>query len=153
VIRWEKTQLDYTLEKGPSAGRLEKVSGELYREGKLASRFTADAGYADDAKHELKLEGAVHVVSEQTEKKDKMTATLTCDRMIWRTDELLAKAYGGVKIVFKSEEKDKTGGTIGPMDELWCLPDLEKVGTPGFDWAPDISKAQEIARKREHKKP
>lgn len=155
VIHWEKTQLDYTLEKGPSSGRLEKVSGELYRDGKLASRFTADAGYANQAKEELRLEGRVRVVSEtaldpKQADKERSQATLTCDRVLWKTADKLLKAYGGVKIDFKvlqAGKPEKAGGTMGPMDELWCLPDLAKAGTPGFDWGADIQRVKELEKK------
>jgi hypothetical protein len=43
----------------------------------------------------------------------------------WKTDEKLLKAFGKVTIRLPQ-------GTIGPVDELWCLPDLKRAGTPGF---------------------
>ena len=152
VIKWEKTQLDYTLKNGPSSGRLEDVSGDLYRDGKKVSHFTAKTGFADQEKKQLRLEGSVRVVSQDPK------ATMSCDRMVWQTDELLAKAYGGVTINFKVEQPgpagttvEADGGKIGPMDELWCLPDLGKAGTPGFDWAPDIKQSIEKAKKEGRK--
>lgn len=125
VIHWEKTQLDYTLEKGTSGGRLEKVTGELYQEGKLASTFSADTGFVDQTKNFLKLEGAVRVQGIEPK------ATLNCQRMEWYTDKKLLKAFGQVTI--RLAEDAKGGGTIGPVDELWCLPKLDSAGTPGFE--------------------
>jgi hypothetical protein len=119
VLRWKETQLDYTLEKGPAGGKVTGASGEMYREGKLASRFTADSAVADKANNLLTLQGNV-VVNGMDPK-----ARLKCQKIEWKIDEKLFKAFGKVTIKFKD-------GTIGPVDELWCLPDLERAGTPGF---------------------
>ncbi|MBC8066554.1 MAG: LPS export ABC transporter periplasmic protein LptC [Chlorobia bacterium] len=119
IVRWEKTQLDYTLEQGASAGRLELVSGDLFRDGKLGSKFSADSANADKAKNLLVLDGKVVVIALDPK------ARMECQRLEWKTDEKLLKAFGNVTIKFED-------GTIGPVDELWCLPDLKQVGTPGY---------------------
>lgn len=134
-IQWEKSQVDYTQEEGARSGRLEKVSGKLYQEGKLASTFKADSAYADQVKKLLRLEGHVTITATppptKSSKKPEENLTLTCEKMSWRTDsklkpeEKLLKATGHV--VIRSGD-----GQIGPTDELWCLPDLKEAGTPGF---------------------
>jgi|GEM_PF-6883840 len=137
VINWEKSQLDYTLEKGASQGRLEKVTGTLYRDGKPAANFSADTGYMDEKKSEFKVEGNVHAVGIDPK------STLDCQRMEFKVGEklgqkkiTLVKAFGKVTLGLNSS-KDPSGkpqmtGTIGPVDELWCMPDLKTAGTPGF---------------------
>ena len=120
VIEWEKTQLDYTLEQGASAGRLEKVSGTLYQEGSEASKFSADAAIADKAKGLLVLEGNVSIEGLTDPK-----GNLKCQKLEWKTNQKLLKAVGDVTL-------KSTNGTIGPVPELWCLPDLKRAGTPGF---------------------
>lgn len=119
VIRWESTELDYTLEGGASAGAMEGVSGELYRDGKLGSTFTADSAVADKALGTLVLSGSVKVRGKDP------AGELDCQKLEWKTDEKLLKALGQVTIRLPN-------GTIGPVDELWCLPDLKRAGTPGF---------------------
>jgi hypothetical protein len=130
TIKWEKTQLEYTLQRGASKGRLEKVTGELYREGKLGCTFTADKANVDQEKKLLVLEGNVTAIGVDPQ------ARLECRRLEWKTDEKLLKAFGRVTIKFVQMARDpseKTSeGTIGPVDELWCLPDLGRAGTPGF---------------------
>ena len=118
VIRWKETELDYTLKEGASAGEMRGVAGELYRDGKQASTFTADRAVADREKEVLVLSGNVKVRSAYPE------GNLACQKLEWKTDEKLLKALG--KVVIKLPR-----GTIGPVDELWCLPDLKRAGTPG----------------------
>jgi hypothetical protein len=124
TIRWEKTQLDYTLQQGASKGRFEKVTGELYRDGNLGCTFTADAANVDQERKLLVLEGNVTAVGIDPK------ARLECRRLEWRTDEKLLKTFGNVTIRFV--QNGTAEGKIGPVDELWCLPDLERAGTPGF---------------------
>lgn len=119
TVKWESSQLDYTLKDGALNGTLRQVSGELYQEGKLASRFVADAARADKAKGQLVLSGKVTVIGLDPQ------AKLECQKLEWKTKEKRIRALGGVTIRFNQ-------GTIGPMDELWCLPDLKIAGTPGF---------------------
>lgn len=118
VINWEGSQLDYTLESGASGGALQKVSGDLYSKGVPGSEFTADRAVVDRAKNLLVLEG--NVVVNGIDPK----ARLECQRLEWKTDTKLLKVKNGVTITFEQ-------GVVGPMDELWCLPDLKQVGTPG----------------------
>jgi len=118
-INWEKSQVDYTREQGAQTGRLDKVSGELYQDGKVASTFAAEYGYANETQKTLRLEQQVKVIAKEG------PATLNCDHLSWKTEEKLLKADGAVSI-------DLAEGRIGPVDELWCLPDLKKAGTPGY---------------------
>lgn len=119
AIRWKETELDYTLEEGAFAGEMTGVAGELYRDGKPASTFTADSAVADKAKSLLVLKGNVKVRAKDP------AGTLDCQRLEWKTDEKLLKAFG--KVTIRLPE-----GTIGPVDQMWCLPDLKRAGTPGF---------------------
>lgn len=134
VLRWDKTQLDYTLEGGALDGAVDKVSGEIYRDGKIGCRFTADLATVDKAKKLLVLSGKVTAIGIDTEAKpenviatgiDPKNSKLECERLEWRTDKKLMKATGKVTITLEQ-------GVVGPVDELWCLPDLEKAGTPGL---------------------
>lgn len=119
VIRWRETQLEYTLEGGPSTGQLRDVTGELYQDGKRVSTFRGASAVADKEKHLLVVTGSV--VVDGTDPK----AKLECERLEWNTKTKQLKAKGKVKITFQE-------GVIGPTDELWCLPDLQRAGTPGF---------------------
>ena len=119
VINWESSQLDYTLSEGASGGKLSKVEGQLYRDGKPASRFSADGAIADRPNKRLHLEGHVIVIGISPK------GRLDCQKLEWKTDEKLLKATG--KVTLRGE-----AGIIGPIDELWCLPDLKQAGTPGF---------------------
>ena len=119
VIRWRETELEYTLEDGPSTGRLRDVTGELYQNGKRASTFRGVSAVADKEKNLLVISG--EVVVDGIDPK----ATMECDRLEWNTNENQLTATGKVKITFQE-------GVIGPIDELWCLPDLKMAGTPGF---------------------
>lgn len=120
IVSWESTQLDYTLEQGASAGRLDNVTGKLFQDGKVASEFSADSAIADKSKNLLILEGNVKVRSLA-----EPSGRLDCKKLEWKTDEKLIKAHGNVTIEVKQ-------GKIGPVGELWCLPDLKRAGTPGF---------------------
>lgn len=119
VIRWRETQLEYTLEDGPSTGQLQGVSGEIYQKGKRVSTFRGASAVADKDKNLLVVSGSVLV-----EGIDPKT-TLECERLEWNTKENQLTARGKVKITFQE-------GVIGPIDELWCLLDLKMAGTPGF---------------------
>lgn len=119
VLKWDKTQLDYTLEGGALDGVIDNVAGELYRDGKLGCKFTASSATADKAKNLLVLSGKVTAIGIDPK------AKLECEKLEWRTDKKLMKATGNVTITLEQ-------GVVGPVDELWCLPDLEKAGTPGL---------------------
>ena len=118
IIRWKETELDYTLEEGPLGGKLDAVSGELFQDGKPGSTFTANSAVADKSKNLLTLTGKVIAIGRDPK------AKLECEKLEWRTDKKLLKATGKVTITFEQ-------GVIGPVDELWCLPDLKMAGTPG----------------------
>jgi hypothetical protein len=95
------------------------VSGELYRDGKLASRFTADRAVANKAKNLLVLEGKVVVNGIDPKLR------LECRKLEWTTNKRLLKVMGNVTIHLEK-------ATIGPNDEYWCYPDLKQGGTPGL---------------------
>jgi hypothetical protein len=119
VIQWKSTELDYTLGEGASAGEMKGVTGVLYRDGKPASRFVAESAVANKDEKRLVLSGDVKVRSSDPK------GELDCQRVEWKTDEKQLKAFGKVTIRLPQ-------GTIGPVDEIWCLPDLKRAGTPGF---------------------
>jgi hypothetical protein len=142
VIRWEKTQLDYTLKQGASTGRLENVSGDLYMDGRVVSKFTANFAIADNEKQVLTLNGHVVVTGiDPKAKPDPVTgkqdeARLSCQKLVWKTEEVLSTPIAKVTVTVMNAYGRVTltanQGVIGPMDEMWCLPDLNKAGTPGF---------------------
>lgn len=130
ILKWTRSQLDYSQEQGALGGRLEGVSGELYQEGKLASRFTAEHATANKAKNQLTLEGRVVIKGLEVDEKGKVVsqqiaATLRCHRMEWNTKQEMMRAFEQVTIVSRE-------GTVGPMDEIWCEPSVRRAGTPGF---------------------
>lgn len=130
ILRWTSSQLDYSQEQGALGGRLEEVSGELYQQGKLASRFTADHAMANKAKNLLRLEGNVVIEGLDVDEKGKVisqevAATLRCQRMEWNTKQEMMRAYQKVTVVSRQ-------GTVGPLNELWCDPSVRRAGTPGF---------------------
>lgn len=130
ILKWMSSQLDYSQEQGALGGRLEGVSGELYQEGKLASRFTAEHATANKATNLLRLEGNVVVEGLEVDEKGKVvgkeiSATLRCHRVEWNTKQKMMRAFEQVTIVSRQ-------GTVGPLNELWCEPSVRRAGTPGF---------------------
>lgn len=98
---------------------MQGVSGEIYQEGKQVSTFTGARAVANKDKNQLVVTGGV-VVNGLDPK-----AKLECERLEWNTKVKRLDAQGKVKITFQE-------GVLGPMDKLWCLPDLQRAGTPGF---------------------
>lgn len=130
ILKWTSSQLDYSQEQGALGGRLEGVSGELYQEGKLASRFKAEHATANKAKNLLRLEGNVVIEGLEVDGKGKVvsqevSATLRCHRMEWNTKQEMMRAFEQVTVVSRQ-------GTVGPLSELWCEPSVRRAGTPGF---------------------
>lgn len=96
---------------------LEGVRGELFREGKLASRFQAKTGQADQQRSELVLSGGVRVEAVIE------GLWLTAERVLYDGNTGLLQAHG--RVVVESETY-----TMGPFEELWATQDLRRVGTP-----------------------
>lgn len=93
------------------------VTGELYRDGKLASRYEARTGVANDARRTLKLKGTVRVTSEERK------IVLSAAEIEWVDDRQLIAARGSVWIRSDAYE-------MGPLPELWATPDLSRIGSP-----------------------
>jgi lipopolysaccharide assembly outer membrane protein LptD (OstA) len=99
-----------------SAEALE-VSGQVFRDGKLVSTFSADKANADPDSQVLILTGHVVVVSVEH------NATLHCDRLRYEARQKVYKAEGNVLVKTES-------GAKGTLSEAWATTDLTKVATP-----------------------
>lgn len=101
----------------PTEGKLQEVSGRLYRDGEPVSEFQALEGVADGAREILTLDGRVEVREIET------GATLRCDRLVYEGKHARLKAEGNVRL-------EVPGFTMGPMDAFWVTSDLQRGGTP-----------------------
>ncbi len=95
----------------------EGVTGELYQEGKLASKYQSVKGRANDAKKTLVLDGKVKITSEEQK------VVLVADRVEWMEDRQMISAKGSVWV--RSDVYE-----MGPLPEIWATPDLKRVGSP-----------------------
>ncbi len=104
-------------EDGKSRVFLSGVAGTVFEDGKVASRFTAKDAKADSEARSLVLSGGVTVSAEGKK------ATLVADKVRWIDERRVFAASGSVRI-------ESPDWTLGPMDEVWALADLTKVGSP-----------------------
>jgi len=116
-VKWEEAQIDVTEQ--AKLGRMQKVSGELFADGKPKGTYSADSGFADKGKNLLVLKGKVRISSNDP----KLKATLLCDEVRYDADEKLVRARGNVRV--ESEQ-----GNLSTLSELWATPDLTSFGTP-----------------------
>jgi len=93
------------------------ITGELYEAGKIASRYQAQKGTANDVKRILKMSGQVKITSEARK------VVLTAESVEWMEDRQMISARGSVWV--KSDVYE-----MGPLPELWATPDLTKIGSP-----------------------
>jgi hypothetical protein len=115
-VTWRNAKVDVS-DKGPFAGRMEGVKGEMYHKGQVSNTFGADYANADRNTRLLTLTGHVQLIS----KADQIV--LTCDKVEWLVKEKIVKATGHVKAVGNF-------GSVGVADELWATPDLKVIATP-----------------------
>lgn len=117
-IKWKEAQVDLA-DKGAFAGRMDDVSGEFYKNGKVASTFQADHAQADKETQVLTLRDHVTVVSKT------QATTMACDKLEWHAGEKIVKAYGNIRMVGKF-------GTLKGLEELWSRSDLTYFSTPSM---------------------
>lgn len=115
-IQAASSNVSYTGKQGTS-GKLEKVQGELFKDGKISTHFTADHATIDEAKEILYIQGNVQLRSDKTQ------TTLYADRVSWAPNEKMFQAKGNVRIVSRDY-------TFGPVPELRANADITDIGTP-----------------------
>lgn len=115
VVRAQSSEIQ--VEKGGSQSGLDKVEGEIFQKGKLASRFTASQGRVDQSARSLQASGKVEV------RDTSRGIVLRADNVRYREGE--AKIVASGRVTVSSEE-----WRIGPFDQLAATPDLSRVGTP-----------------------
>lgn len=129
TIRWKTARLFADSQWDPASGDLRVVTGDIFDQDQVASRFRADAGTADRRSAEpgkpspggkaLRLSGNVSVESATQGGK------LLCDALDYYESRNLIVARGRVR--FLSE-----AGEIGTFKELRATSDLRRVGTPSL---------------------
>ncbi len=112
-----KSSLTKTRENGTTEVEMTGVSGEIFRNGKVVSRFESKKGIAKDADKSILLSDAVKVTSEEQK------LVLNADQISWREAEKLYDARGNVRI----EGEDFR---MGPSKRLIASGDLKRIGTP-----------------------
>jgi len=112
----EKSVLDIT-ESGSIRGTLETVKGQIFSDAKLGSQFRADKAFADQKKQSLELSSNVQLVDASGVHK------LTARAVNWIAELKMVQAKGDVRYI-------GPGITTGPMEVIWCTPDLKIIGTP-----------------------
>ncbi len=98
-------------------GTMTGVTGEIYRDEKLADTFRGDEAVANHSQNELTLSGHVELVSA-----DK-TATLRCDKVLYDATKKLFHAMGNVRFSGRV-------GSLGTFPELIATSDLKKAAVP-----------------------
>ncbi|MBS1707961.1 MAG: LPS export ABC transporter periplasmic protein LptC [Armatimonadetes bacterium] len=106
-----------------SQAEVQGITGEIYDGGVVSSRFSADAGEADQTTHFLSVHGHVSITSEPANGRKGSAVTLTADRAKWLDDRQLVAAQGSVWV--RSDVYE-----TGEYRELWANKDLTRVGTP-----------------------
>jgi hypothetical protein len=96
---------------------VQKSSGDLYKNGKVASRFSSTEAKAVTVTRKLVLDGNVKVTS-LTQK-----VTLKADKITWMEDKGLFAAIGNVSV-------DSPDWKMENLPEVWATPELDKFGTP-----------------------
>ena len=93
------------------------VTGDLFENGEVASRFASDKGQADTSSGRLVLDGHVKITSETDD------LYLTASKVTYDEQRELIVAEGEVWV--RSSEWN-----AGPFDKLVSNPSLQKFGTP-----------------------
>lgn len=116
TIKGDKALINVS-ENGKFSGTLEGVTGELYQDGRAASRFSAQRGEADQNRDTLSATGDVTITDTKTGTK------LIAEHMKWLASRKLIEASGNVRVIGTDYE-------VGPMPRVLATPDLKKFGTP-----------------------
>lgn len=119
-VSWTMQAEDSRLvipDSGAMTSMAEAVTGAVYEAGKVSSRYTAEAGTADQGKKTAVLTGAVEVTHESTGR------VLRAARVVYSEARRRFEASGSVT-VSSGEVR------IGPFAQLYATPDLKRVGTP-----------------------
>ncbi len=116
TVRWEHADLTMGSESQQS-GKMETVTGEIYRDGHRISTFAGDTGHGSQTNQTLELDGHVKVIGADPK------GTLTCDRLEYDGQAKILKAKGAVTY-------DGANGILGPLPELWATPDLKEISSP-----------------------
>ncbi len=111
-----------------SKAMLTDVDGEIYMNGAVASRFSADQAEADNATRELVMNGHVVIKSEPPPPGVKSSlpaqpVEINADRAKWLDDRRVVAAQGSVWVRSSVYQ-------MGEYPELWATQDLRKIGTP-----------------------
>jgi len=115
-VRWQSAELEYT-EEGRVFGTMNDVGGTIFQADKAASDYFGDRAVSKLENDVLALEGNVRVVSREPK------GTLYCERLEWHGELGLVVAKGNVRMESDSYR-------FGTAPEIWCAPDLSRVGTP-----------------------
>ncbi|GIK32916.1 MAG: hypothetical protein HND43_06000 [Armatimonadetes bacterium] len=115
-VRWQTADLEYS-EAEEFSMKMDHVSGALYAKNEPVAEFRADSAYADKASDTLILRGHVWVEALNP------NGTVFCSEVKWLADSEVIQASGGVRL----ESRDYK---LGPIETLWCSPDLRRAGTP-----------------------
>jgi len=114
-IKWGQFQMTVVGEK-PQVGKMQKVSGEIYENGKPET-FKADEAIADQASRVLTLTGRVSIYSGED------NTNLTCDKVVYLAKPQLIHAIGNVTV--KSPKY-----VISGIDDEVAKTDFSMIGSP-----------------------
>lgn len=95
------------------------VEGDLFANGKKASRFRAQEGLASVKDRNLHLSGGVTIETSDP------PGTLNCESVVWNPDTETIEAHGKVYVTMETIK-------FGPFDKLIVSPDLKEISTPGL---------------------
>lgn len=93
------------------------VSGSIFEEDRPVSDYSGERAISKETNDVLTLEGKVQVTSKSP------PGTLYCDRLEWHSELSLLVAKGNVRL-------ESNRFSFGTAPEIWCSPDLSRVGTP-----------------------
>ncbi|MCW5937169.1 MAG: LPS export ABC transporter periplasmic protein LptC [Fimbriimonadaceae bacterium] len=128
VVRSDSTRLELREGEG-SLARLNRITGEIYRNGKIASRIEADTARVDQAAKTLTAFGNVRMTREegvdagQGGKPDLGGLVMNARRMVYSKGQERIEAEGDVTV-----SSDKF--VMGPIPKLWANEDLTTFATP-----------------------
>lgn len=126
IVRAKESVIKVTAD-GPEYGKLNGVDGDVRKDGKVVSHFSAKSGLVDRSKQILLLDGSVKITGNLENAKDSQITEdieLTANRV--RYDQTLKRyeADGNVMVVSASM-------SLGPIPKLYANSDLNRFGTPG----------------------
>jgi len=98
-------------------GVMNEVNGQIFKEEVVACTFSAKHGSMNSQSNILILTDNVHINAQDPK------GTLTCDTLTYDGKKKFFKAHGHVQIA-------GTMGTMGPFDDVWATPHLDKVASP-----------------------